>query len=167
MKSLFVVCTGNMCRSPIAVGVLRLKLLGAGLHNQVDVTSVGTKAREGYFASRYTTDLLINKGIPIRSHRTRCLQVEDLEVADLVLVMEETHRSHIFHMAPGQLHKVWLFSELAGKTDDIADPMGGGKEAYSTVLKELDQFLSNGWSQLLRLLNLCETNQSTAATNDA
>jgi protein-tyrosine-phosphatase len=151
-KHLLIVCTGNVCRSPMAAGLIRDRLRWAGLSDQVHVSSAGVFALEGAPASADGVDVLAERGVDISDHRARQLDDQMLDQADLVLVMEERHRQAIFARAPQHLHKVMLFSELAGEHADIADPYRQGRPAYERTLETLDIILDAGWRQLMTRL---------------
>ena len=153
-KHLLIVCTGNVCRSPMAAGLIRDRLERAGLDDQVHVSSAGVFALEGEPASADGVAVLAERGVDISDHRARQLDDQMIDQADLVLVMEERHRQAIFTRAPQHLHKVMLFSELAGDHADVADPYRQGRAAYERTLATLNAILDAGWEELLRRLGM-------------
>jgi protein-tyrosine phosphatase len=154
MKHILVVCTGNVCRSPMAAGLIRARLAESWLDYAVDVQARGVYALEGQPASPPGVALLAERGIDIRQHLARTLQAMDLQAADVVLVMEEFQRRHIFYQWPEYLHKVWLFSELAGEETDILDPYRQDRSRYEAVLGEMERILDAGWPKLLARLGV-------------
>jgi len=151
-KQILVVCTGNICRSPMAAGLIRKRLAAEGLTKRVAVRSAGVMAQEGMQANRYAVELLGERGIVLGQHATHCLSLADIEAATLILVMEERHRRSIFYMSPGNVHKVVLLSELANQHGDIHDPYGLSRAAFEDVLEQLDALLEAGWPNLLKRL---------------
>ena len=154
MKNIVVVCTGNICRSPMAEGLLRERLARAGLGGKVSVLSRGVAALDGEPASAPGVEILLERGINIQPHRAITLTEADLRRAEVVLVMEEAHRRVIGSFAPQALPRVLLWTELNGGSGDVADPYLRGRAAYEATLAVLETHLSEGWSDLLARLRV-------------
>ncbi|MEZ4713792.1 MAG: hypothetical protein R3A44_41775 [Caldilineaceae bacterium] len=154
MKTILVVCTGNICRSPLVAGLLTRYIETANLAGQLVVKSAGTGASPGMGASGHSVTVLARKGIDISDHSAQRLTYDLIQEADLILVMEEAHRSHIFYQSPENLDKVLLLSELAGLQGDIADPIGQDEAAYRRTLREVENILVIGWPRLLQRLGI-------------
>lgn len=133
-------------------GLIRARLEAEGQAGETRVRSAGVRAYAGFPATETGVALLAARGIDISTHQSRLLTERLLADADLVLVMEEAHRRAVLHLAPQHLHKVHLLTELAGRDDDVADPVGGSRDDYRRTLAELDALLDAGWPTLLRLL---------------
>jgi len=87
-----MVCTGNICRSPTAEGVLRRKLADAGLQDQVEVASAGTvDYHAGSPPDHRAQQSARRRGYDLSRQRARQLRVEDFERFDLVLAMDADH----------------------------------------------------------------------------
>lgn len=155
-KQLIIVCTANICRSPMVEGLVRDRLQREGLDDRVQVSSGGIFGLEGEQASREGVELLAARGIDISAHVASALDQTRIEDADLILVMEEGHRRAIFVRAPQHLHKVLLFSELINEHDDLRDPYRRGMAAYEAALARIDLVLDSGWATLLRKLNIAD-----------
>lgn len=154
VKHLLIVCTGNVCRSPMAAGLIRDRLDRDGLSDQIHVSSAGVFALEDDPASADGVAVLAERGVDISDHRARQLDDQMLDQADLTLVMEERHRQAIFARTPQHLHKIMLFSELAGEHEDVPDPYRQGRPAYERTLVTLDSILDAGWGRLLGRLGV-------------
>jgi len=153
MKRILVVCTANLCRSPMACALIQQRLLAAKLADPVVVESAGVWATDGSSATSPAIAVMADLyAIDISHARSRQLTDRAIQEADIVLVMEERHRRHIFHRAPEALSRVVLFSELAGKHDDIPDPFGADRAAYVATAERLAQGLEAGWDTLERLV---------------
>lgn len=152
MKRILVVCTANICRSPLVEGLLRARLAAHQLADQVEVKSTGVYARAGEKASQYSVELLAAKGIDISQHLAAPLSELDVQQADLILVMEERHRQSVFHFSPLDSYKALLLSELANERFDLKDPYGQNKAAYNAMLVTVEQILDRGWPNLLARL---------------
>jgi protein-tyrosine-phosphatase len=130
-KTVLFVCTGNTCRSPMAVGLLK-KMAGPDTFR---ILSVGTGAAEGAKPSRYAREVMEEEGIDISDHRSRVLDADALEDADNVLVMTESHGKQITEWFKSYAGKTRLLRSFDPVRDDpdypnVPDPMGLGKEAY-------------------------------------
>lgn len=154
MKHLLIVCTGGICRSPMAMGLLRQGFHAAGLGDQVTVSAAGTFAQDGQPASRHGVDLLAERGVEIGAYRSHTVTRQDLAQADLILAMTEDHRRSLFHKSPQHLAKVLLLSELCGDHQDVDDPYGGDRAAYAQALAQIQALIDAGWPTLLRRLGL-------------
>jgi protein-tyrosine phosphatase len=115
-----MVCTGNICRSPMAEGLLRLRLLERGC-TDVDVVSAGTWAYEGNPASVGALDVFRARGWDLEPHRARELTVELVREADLVVAMTSVHRREILELDPDAATKTVLIKELAEIEADVVE----------------------------------------------
>lgn len=100
MAGILVVCTGNVCRSPIAEGLLRAALT-ARLGDQAPrVSSAGTMGWEGSGADPHSVEAAAERGIDISAHRARMLQPSEVLEADLVLAMAREHEEALRSLSP-------------------------------------------------------------------
>jgi protein-tyrosine phosphatase len=153
-KLLLVVCTANICRSPMVVGILQERFQQLGLSKRIEIRSAGVFGLAGKRASQQGIDLLAERGIDISGHVARQLEADEVAAADLIIVMEEAHRQAIFVRTPQQVHKVMLFSELVGRHEDVDDPYRRGRRAYRKTLATIDATLETGLDRLLDRLDL-------------
>ena len=107
-----MVCTGNICRSPMAEGLLRLRLAERGC-TQIEVLSAGTWAYDGNPASDGSAEVFRSRGWDLGEHRSRSLTHEVLKEADLVVAMTSVHRREILELDPSAEPKTVLIKELA------------------------------------------------------
>ncbi len=137
---ILVVCTGNICRSPMAEGLLKHALAGQpGPLASLKVLSAGVATRPGEPVSEHSVTALKKTGIDISGHRSCPLTQEMLDHALAVFGMTESHRSIIRYKAapvPPHLH---LFREFlpppAGQ--EIGDPFGGPLKIYEACRDEM------------------------------
>ena len=126
---LIFVCSGNICRSPMAEGLAKKKLADQGV--AVQTLSMGTLGIFGRPASSHAIDVCADIDVDLSQHVSQGLSYGILAQADLVLVMEQAHRDFILSRRP-ELMNVRLLSsydrEAVGV--DIEDPIGGTREEY-------------------------------------
>ncbi len=151
MSAVLIVCTGNLCRSPMAAGLLRKQLCDAGLLASHRVWSAGTWAVEGHPASEHANTVMAERGIDISDHIAHTITAAEMAEADLVLVMSQEHARIIRGAWPQYDWKVHLLSEMSGKRKDVRDPYGGPIEEYRECADTLDGYIERGLPRILEL----------------
>ncbi|MDI3318190.1 low molecular weight protein-tyrosine-phosphatase [Pinibacter soli] len=140
--NILMVCLGNICRSPLAEGILQEKAASAGLNWYVD--SAGTN---GYHVGEAPHPLsqkvaLIN-GIDISAQRSRRFVAEDFDKFDKIYAMAEDVVSDIRRIAKNKFDKSkveLLLNELyPGKNMDVPDPWYGAEPGYHEVYSLIDK----------------------------
>lgn len=150
-KRVLFVCTGNLCRSPMAEGLLRRMLKEHGLDREIEVVSTGTSALEGETATPLAIYVMAQQGILISSHRSHRVTGEDLAIADLVLVMTQDHRQALAAEFPESRTKTYLLSEMAGERSDIEDPIYSQDiDNYTKCAARIKDFLERGFPRILQ-----------------
>lgn len=136
LRVLFV-CTGNTCRSPLAVAALSAELGEDMVH--VEVSSAGTSAGDGQPVSEGSLAVALRDGIDLSAHRARRATVSIVRAADLVFVMDPLHRSALAALGvPAE--KVNVLSEwpAPGEPDlPVSDPFGASREAYEECWRRI------------------------------
>lgn len=138
--TILVVCTANICRSPMAEGLLAHALAAQPAPlKDLKVLSAGVATRPGEPVSENSVIALRKVGIDIASHRSRPLSQAMLDDALAVFCMTESHRSLIQLQAapvPARLH---LFREFlpAPAMSEICDPYGGPLKVYEACRDEM------------------------------
>ena len=132
------VCTGNVCRSPMAEYLLR-HWLGSG--TEWRVVSAGVSALDGEPASAAAQVAMAEKGIDIRAHRSQLLDQALVDAADLIVVMTDDHRRIVQRRFPKAVPKVFLLNAFnySRRGEDIPDPIGMSTDVYRKVRDEMDQ----------------------------
>ena len=123
MKYILVVCTGNICRSPTGEYLLK-KELGEGFN----VMSAGLGALVDHPAHEISQKIALQHGIDMSAHRARQINMDILKWADLILVMENGHKSELLHKYPWLGDKVHRYGE--GPQVDIPDPYRRPENAF-------------------------------------
>lgn len=138
MFSILVVCTGNICRSPMAAGLLR-HYLPESLRTNIDVGSAGTHALHGNQAEPNAKAAMARIGIDIKAHRARQITRESARGADLILTMEAAHSQHIKGLLKWRQNPPRRISEFNPQVPahDIEDPYGGPIEAFEACIRTL------------------------------
>jgi len=137
------VCTGNICRSPLAEALARHHLHAAGLGGRIAVDSYGTHDYHvGQGADRRTVATAKRFGIDLDGHRARQVTPRVLRDTDLVFAMDSGHYDILHRMLPGgRLDHVHLFLPWAGLSPpiDVPDPYYGGEDGFVSVHRMLDE----------------------------
>jgi protein-tyrosine phosphatase len=139
------VCTGNICRSPIAEVVLRDRLEAAGLGADAAVDSVGTSAEEtGNPIDPRAARVLQEAGYAVPRRAARQVTPQDLADADLVLAMTSRHAARLRALDPGaDVRMVRAFdpaapSAAADAALDVEDPWYGDQQGFRTTLAQIE-----------------------------
>src|SRR5258705_13893483 len=131
MKTILFVCTGNVCRSPMAEGILRHALQGRGDYR---VMSAGLGAMEGQPPSPYAVQAVRELGIDISSQRSRMLTPELESQADFIFGMTHNHIDTVMLLYPQAAEKTFLLREFDDTLDffakELSDPTVGSYDAY-------------------------------------
>ena len=148
MTLILFVCTGNVCRSPMAAGLLQQKV-EARTHTRV--RSAGLWASDGQPASENALAVMAERGIDVSHHRAHNLTTDDVAEADLILAMTHEHARLIRHTWSQYAWKVYLLSEMVGKRRNVEDPYGGSIEEYRACANALSQYIDDGLPRILEL----------------
>lgn len=146
---ILMVCLGNICRSPLAEGILQDKALKAGLNWQVD--SAGTN---GYHTGEPPHHLSIKvareNGIDISKQRSKKFTAADFEVYDLIYAMAGDVLDDMKKIGRNNFDsaKVRLFLEesFPGESKDVPDPWYGSEEGYHEVF----EIISNNCNNIIK-----------------
>jgi protein-tyrosine-phosphatase len=173
LSSILVVCTGNVCRSPSAEGLLRRELATRFGTDAPAVASAGTMGWEGSPATEESVLATHELGVEIGAHRARMLTPDLIAEADLILTMAREHTARVVRAEPTAAARTFTLKELAtlleaaapegdpaervaaagawrrahgepGGELDVEDPLGEPLAVYRAMAAELQ-----GWSRRL------------------
>jgi protein-tyrosine-phosphatase len=147
---ILVVCTANICRSPVAEAVLRDRLRQAGLSDWI-VSSAGTWAERARSAAAFSTQILAEQGLDLTGHRSRVVTAEIMEAVDLLLCMESGHAEALRAEFPALAGKVYLLSQMIGRRFSISDPYGGSLEDYRRMVQDVTAVIEQGLPRIIEL----------------
>ncbi|AOY02139.1 phosphotyrosine protein phosphatase [Jeongeupia sp. USM3] len=136
--SVLFVCTGNICRSPTADGVLLAMAADAGLGDRLVVDSAGTQGYHvGEAPDRRAQAHAKKRGYDLSGLRARQVAASDYARFDLILAMDAGHLRQLERQAPSQHQaKIKLFLDFATGTREreVPDPYYGGADGFEHVL---------------------------------
>lgn len=140
MKVLMV-CLGNICRSPMADGLLRKKVAESGI--DVEVDSAGTSNfHVGEAPDHRMRETAKRLGTPIDSLRARQFNQNDYDYFDLIYVMDTSNYQNVVNLArnDSDRQKVKLILEelYPGSKMEVPDPYFGGEQGFVDVYNMLD-----------------------------
>ena len=128
MNNILTVCVGNICRSPVAEALLKDRLPGR------QVWSAGLQAVVGHGAEATARDIASQHGLDLSAHHAQQLAGWMCLQADLVLVMEASHRLELekrYPTARGKIYRLGDFGPQGGF--DIADPYRQPRAAFEAA----------------------------------
>lgn len=152
LYTILFVCTGNICRSPMAEGLLRAELSPRS-SEFASVGSAGTSTPPGLPASVHSVTALREKGIDIAGHQSRPLSAALINDSDLILTMEAHHRQAIITAWPHATQRAFVLSsfadpEWAGTPRGIADPIGQELGAYRRTRDQIDEYIRSALARI-------------------
>ncbi len=152
MPTVMFVCTVNLCRSPIAEVLFRQWLKRQSVSGDWRVLSCGTWAVNGKSVAPHVQPSLLAMGIDLGQHRARNVTVELLAESDLVLCMTRSQREALHTEFPRFAGRIYLLSEMLGKTYDVADVQDFVTAQYVCVAKEMARIIEDAGKRILAML---------------
>lgn len=149
MNSILFICSANICRSPMAEGLMKVHTRQETVPWRVE--SAGVWALEGYPAADNTLRVLHKRGIDLSAHQARQVTAEMGAQFNLILTMEQGHKEALRAAMPHLAGRVFLASEMLGKSYAIVDPIGSGIAEFEDTARELEQIFERGWERISQL----------------
>ena len=138
MRNVLFVCTGNICRSPMAQGLFADLVRG---RRDIEVTSAGIGAVGGQPPSPHSVEVMSELGIDIRNIRSKPLMADLVRKADFIFVMTYGHLDSMLLLFPSAAEKTFLLREF--ETDlpvmerEVSDPIGQSREIYRECREQI------------------------------
>ena len=135
-----MVCLGNICRSPLAEGILQSKVHS----DKVQVDSAGTAAYHvGNLPDERSIAVAKKYGIDLTNQRARKFSVNDFDVFDFIYAMDKSNYQNILSLSrnadDAQKVKLILNEIDSGVNNEVPDPYYGGNDGFENVYKMLDE----------------------------
>ena len=140
MIKVLMVCLGNICRSPLAEGILQSKINT----NQIFVDSAGTGAYHvGNLPDKRSIEVASKYAIDITNQRARKFIVEDFDKFDHIYVMDKSNYNNVLALARKEEDECkvqMILNEVKSKPNEsVPDPYYGGDKGFEDVYKMLDE----------------------------
>jgi protein-tyrosine phosphatase len=145
IKTIAVLCTGNICRSPMAEALLRAEVSPA-----IHVFSAGTAAVVNAPTQPHAVAVMSGRSMDISAHRAQQATAKLLSDCDLILTLDRSHNRWIDGQLPqfrGRAFKLMKWQN----DEDVADPYGGTVDDFERALKTIASGVS-AWADYIKAL---------------
>ena len=140
MKTILFLCTGNVCRSPMAEGLFRHAIKGRG---EFRVLSAGLGAIDGQPPTHHSVTAMRELGLDISAQRSNALTAEMVRSADYIFGMTHSHVDTVLLLYPSAVEKTFLLREFDDTLEpyekDISDPIGSPYQVYVECRDQIEQ----------------------------
>ena len=170
MKTILFVCTGNVCRSPMAEALFRRVVDGRGAFRAF---SAGLGAVDGQPPTAHSVTAMRELGVDISGQRSRMLTTDLVRQADYIFGMTHSHVDTIALLYPQAAEKTFLLREFDDSLEDfekdISDPIGGSYEIYQDCRDQIEQGIASllKFMEQHEILSVSPAAKPVAATNFA
>ncbi len=131
---ILMVCLGNICRSPLAEGIMRLKLT-----TDYHIDSAGTGGwHAGEAPDKRSIQTARNHGIDISKQSARKFSITDFDTFDIIFVMDQSNYKDVINLAPNEVAKSKV-QLLLDNSKEVPDPYYGTLEDFEQVYQLLNQ----------------------------
>ena len=151
-RNILFVCTGNICRSPMAKAMFEDMVLKSPELSSAGVTvkSAGILNLDPHKASEEAVQVMQERGLDITTHKSQHIDLDLIDWSDIVLVMENEHIEYILDQFPYDQEKVHLLSKFAGEQGDVPDPIGQNIDVYRECARILTHLLQVAAEKMIK-----------------
>lgn len=142
-RKILFVCLGNICRSPMAEGVMKRLLAEEGLEDEFVVDSAGILSyHQGELPDGRMRAHSARRGYEL-THRSRPVRTEDFYDFDLIIGMDDRNNADLIERAPSpdecrKIHRMTDYCTRFADADHVPDPYYGGAEGFEYVIDLLE-----------------------------
>ena len=143
MSLIIFICTGNICRSPMAEWLLRAHFMNNSI-SDIQVTSMGIKGLPSWPAADEAARICREHGVDLSAHRSRPLIPEELHGADFIFTMDLQQRGFLKGIFPKISSRTFLLGSWPGKDNckgEIADPYYGTDKDFRTTYAAIERHI--------------------------
>ncbi len=140
MKSIIFICTGNICRSPMAHWYMQKRIDDMKKSEEYLISSCGTNTYGGERATQNAIQAIAKYGVNMENHRSTNISDVDLSTYDLIICMTENHKDIVLFTYPNIKDKIFTLKEYVYNDQiytDIDDPWGYDISVYNSCGKEI------------------------------
>ena len=141
MKKVMFVCTGNICRSAMAHGIL--EKLAKDKKKDIQIYSCGTSAKTGDKATFSAIEVAKEYNVNIEMHKATNILETNIEEMDYIFCATKNYKEYIMHLHPEVKNKIYTIKEFINnnlENVDIKDPWGYDIETYRKCCKEIFEY---------------------------
>jgi protein-tyrosine-phosphatase len=147
--SLLFVCTANICRSPMAQGLMAVI---AREHDPAwrswHIRSAGIRALDGLPASQDAIETMRSRGIDITDHRSHSVTRGDVQSCQVIIAMEERQKRILQEQFTEAKERIFTVGEIVESDQDVVDPFGGTLQDYEITARLLEKWLEDAYVRI-------------------
>lgn len=147
-NTILFVCVGNICRSPVAEGLL--KKYSDQYHLNLTISSCGVRAMIGRAPQPYSIELAAEHGIDITDYRAKQITLDMVTKSELILVLDDIILNDVLARFPFAMGKVKKLAFLE-QNEDVADPYQQDKDAFIKMYQHIDTCIQSCLKRLWKI----------------